>query len=168
MVSPGLPLPPELFASTFPFHLAFGRELEVVQVGEVLQRICPGLSPGSRLTDHFRITLPNTPAAFDSIREHARSVFLLESLHSALQLKGQMVSVGEPEVMLFLCSPWVNDVTALGELGLVLADFPVHDPTADFLLLLQAQNTALADARKLTDKLLSQRAELRKAAEIGR
>jgi len=105
MVSPRFPLPPELFARVFPFHLAFGRDMEVVEVGEVLHRICPGLSAGSRLNHHFRITRPNIPVEFDPIREHARSVFLLESLHSALQLKGQMVYVEEPEVMLFLCSP---------------------------------------------------------------
>ena len=103
MAFPRFSLPPELFGTLFPFHLAFDRNMEIVQVGTVLERICLGLSVGSRLGRHFQITRPNIQVEFDAIREHSRSVFILESRYSALQLKGQMVYVEQPEVMLFLC-----------------------------------------------------------------
>ena len=128
-------LPPELFGTLFPFHLVFDRNMEVAQVGTVLERICLGLSAGRRLEQHFEIKRPRIPLDFEAIREHSRSAFILESRHSALQLKGQMVYLDPPGAMLFLCSPWIVDLTTLANLGLTLSDFAVHDPTADFLFL---------------------------------
>ena len=165
MAFPRFGLSPELFGTLFPFHLAFGRNMEIVQVGAVLQRICVGLSAGSQLGQHFLINRPNIQIEFDAIREHSRSIFILQSRHSALQLKGQMVYVEQPEVMLFLCCPWIVDLTTLGDLGLALNDFPIYDPSADFLFLLQAQNTSLAEAKELTNRLAGQRAELHKLYE---
>lgn len=46
--------------------------------------------------------------------------------------------------------------------GLTLNNFPIHDPVVYFFFLLQAQNTALSDTKKLTSELTRQRAELRK------
>lgn len=133
-----------------------------MQVGEVLQQICPGLCIGSRLEQYFQISRPNIQIEFDTIREHSKSLFLLKSLHNAMQLKGQMVYVDHPEAMFFLCSPWITDIASLKDFGLTLNNFAIHDPVVDFLFLLQAQNTALSDAKKLTGELTRQRAELRK------
>ncbi|MFQ5791799.1 MAG: diguanylate cyclase, partial [Acidobacteriota bacterium] len=165
MASKRLGLPSALLRAVFPFHLAFDRHLEIVQVGDVLKRICPGLSVGGRLDENFRISRPNTRPEFDSLRELSRSVFILESRYIPLQLKGQMLYNEGQDVMLFLCSPWVTDLATLGPLGLSLNDFAVHDPIADFLFLLQAQNTALSDRKKLARKLATQRAELRASNE---
>jgi class 3 adenylate cyclase len=142
--------------------------MEIVQVGTVLERICFGLSAGSPLGQHFQIKRPNIPVGFDTIREHSRSAFILEVRHRALQLKGQMVYVEQPEVMLFLCVPWIIDVTALATLGLTLNDFAIHDPTADFLLLLQTQHTSLSEAKELTGRLTGQRAQLERLSRLKR
>ena len=163
VVPPQFSLPPHLFAEIFPFHLVFNRNTEVLQVGEVLQRICPKLSVGSQLNQHFQIIRPYIGIEFNRIQEQSKSLFLLESLHNAMQLKGQMVYVEQSEVMLFLGSPWITEVATLKSIGLTLNDFPVHDPIVDFLFLLQAQNTALSDTKKLTNELTKQRTALRKA-----
>ncbi len=156
-------LEPQGFERIFPFHLAMNRQMEIVQVGEVLQRVCPRLSVGSRLEQHFRIARPSIAVAFDAIRTESQSVFLLDALHDGMRLKGQMLYLAQPEVMLFLCSPWITEAAALDAFGLTLNDFAIHDPVVDFLFLLQSQNTALSDAKKLTDKLTKQRAKLREA-----
>ena len=168
MAVPRFSLPPELFSTLFPFHLAFDRNMEVVQVGRILERMCLGLSAGSRLGRHFQITRPKIPVEFDVIREHSRSVFILESRHGARQLKGQMVYVEQPEVMLFLGFPWIVDLTTLPDLGLALNDFALHDPTPDFLFLLQTQNTSLADAKELTNRLTGQRAQVERLGRLKR
>ena len=168
MAVPRFSLPPELFGTLFPFHLAFDRNMEVVQVGTVLERISLGLSVGSRLGRHFQIKRPNIQVEFEAIREHSRSVFILESRHSALQLKGQMVYVEQPEVVFFLCFPWIVDLTTLADLGLALNDFAIHDPTADFLFLLQIQNSSLAEANTLTNRLTGQRAQLERLGRLKR
>jgi GGDEF domain-containing protein len=161
-------LPPELFGTLFPFHLVFDRNMEVAQVGAVLERICLDLSVGRRLEQHFRIKRPCISLDFEAIREHSRSAFILESRHSALQLKGQMVHLDPPGVMLFLGSPWIVDVTTLANLGLTLNDFAVHDPTADFLFLLQTQNASRAEAKTLTTRLTGQRAQLERLSRLKR
>ena len=162
ILSPRFSLPPHLFTKIFPFHLAFDRNTLIVQVGDVLQRLCPGLSLGSRIGQHFRLLRPNIQVEFDRFQEHSRCLFLLESLDNGMQLKGQMVYVEQPEVIFFLCSPWITEVAAVKSLGLTLKDFAIHDPVVDFIFLLQAQNTALSDAKKLTSELTRQRAELSK------
>jgi len=165
MTSSRLGLSTGLFEAVFPFHLAFDRQMQIVQAGEIFDRIYPELSVGSRLDECFRIARPSGRVDFGRIRDLSRSVFLLESRHRALQLKGQMVYAEERDVMLFLCSPWVTDLATLSSLGISLSDFAIHEPIADFLCLLHAQNTAVSDLKELTGKLTSQRAELRLANE---
>jgi len=159
---------PELFATLFPFHLVLDKNMEVVQVGAVLQRICTGLACGSRFEEHFQIERPNVRAEFGAIREHSRSAFIVGSRHKALQLKGQMAYREQPEVLFFLCFPWITDLTTLADLGLTLGDFSMHDPTADFLLLLQTQISALAEARELSSRLTGQRAQLERLSRLKR
>ena len=73
-----------------------------------------------------------------------------------------MLYVDERDVVLFLCSPWLSDTSDLRDLGLRLEDFAIHDPIADFLFTLQAQKTALEDAKKLTDQLGDEREKLQR------
>ncbi|OLP16556.1 hypothetical protein BST81_20375 [Leptolyngbya sp. 'hensonii'] len=153
---------PDLLTEIFPFHIAFNRNHEIVQVGKVIQQLYPNLQIGSQLEQHFRIDRPKIPLSFDRISQQSGALFLLESLHNRMKLKGQMMYIQCPEVMLFLCSPWVTDLASLKAFGLSLNQFAIHDPVVDFLFLLQAQNTALSDAKKLTDQLTEQRTELRK------
>jgi diguanylate cyclase (GGDEF)-like protein/PAS domain S-box-containing protein len=159
--SSGFSLPPHLFSEVFPFHILFNRNHEILQIGNGLCQVYPNLSVGSRLEQHFQINRPKIQVDFDVIQQHTRSLFILESLQNSMQLKGQMVYVSYVDAIVFLCSPWITQIASLKSFGLSLKDFAIHDPIADFLFLLQAQNTALADAKKLTDQLTRQRAELR-------
>ena len=49
--SPSIALSPELFAATFPFHLAVNRRLEIIQVGRSLARLVPAAQPGAALAE---------------------------------------------------------------------------------------------------------------------
>ena len=166
MIPPYLSLSPSLLAKVFPFHIVFNKNREIVQAGEVLQRISPESLVGSRLEQHFQICRPRVALDFDAIRKHSRSLFLLESLHNGMQLKGQIIEVEEEEVIFFLGSIWVTDTATLGTLGVKLKDFAIHDPIVDFLFLLQAKDSALADAKHLTEELTQQQAELHSALQI--
>jgi signal transduction histidine kinase len=166
MASPHLTLSPELLAKAFPFHFAFSRNREIVQAGDVLGRISPEPLVGKLIEQHFQINRPKILVDFDAISKQSRALFILEFLHNGMQLKGQMMYQPEQEVIFFLGSPWITDTISLAPLGLKLKDFAIHDPIVDFLFLLQAQNTALADAKNLTSELKQQRAELRSALQI--
>ncbi|AFZ12573.1 histidine kinase [Crinalium epipsammum PCC 9333] len=166
MIPPYVSLSPALLAKLFPFHIAFNKNTEIVQAGEVLQRIAGESLVGSQLEQHFQIARPRVKIDFDAIKKQSRSLFLLESLHNGMQLKGQMVYVEEQEVIFFLCSLWVTETETLGTLNVKLRDFAIHDPIVDFLFLLQAKDTALTDAKKLTEELTQQQEELNSALQM--
>lgn len=166
MTSPQFSLSPELFAQAFPFHLVFNRNREIIQVGEVLQRVHPQLVVGSRLEEHFKINRPKVQFDFTAFVKQTRSLFLFESLHNGMQLKGQMLYHEAEELMFFLCSVWVTETAMLSTLGLKLKDFAIHDPIVDFLFLLQTRNNALNDAKKLTEELMQQQRQLEDGLKI--
>ncbi|MBW4474923.1 MAG: hypothetical protein KME45_31770 [Stenomitos rutilans HA7619-LM2] len=155
-----LSLSPALFAQAFPFHLVINQDLAILQAGEVLQRLIPHPLVDSTLGQHFRIYRPNIALDFTSILQQTRSLFLLQSLHKPMQLKGQMLYAEEPALLFFLGSPWLTDTASLSPLGLKLKDFAIHDPVVDFLFLLQAQTIALAEMKTLTEQLSQQKTQL--------
>jgi len=155
-----LSLPAEQFAAVFPFHMAFDAELRVVQAGAALTRVYPQVRAGARLTDHFRIARPRGVATFAAIGRQQHMLFLLEPLARGLTLRGQMLPLAAAGLIVFLSAPWVTSARQLGEIGLSLNDFAIHDPIAERLTLLQAQHTALDDAARMAAQLEAQRAEL--------
>ena len=154
-------LAPGQFESLFPFHVACDRELQVIQVGHALARICPGLQEGSRLGDTLEIVRPAIPLDWDSIRSNAAVLFVLRSRTGSLRLRTQLLVTDDPPRLVFLASPWVQDAAELEALGLSLSDFALHDATPDMLQLVQATTVALKDTRALADRLADQRARLR-------
>lgn len=153
-------LPPAAFAQAFPFHMAFDSQLRIMQAGVALRRICPELRTGTSLLEYFRISRPRAMDSYAAIHAQQRSLFILEPLTIGLTLKGQMLALDEPGIIVFLCSPWVTSLTQISSAGLSLADFAIHDSVADLLTLLQARQTALDDASRLATLLSDQRAEL--------
>jgi serine phosphatase RsbU (regulator of sigma subunit) len=167
----GIGLSPQLVDRAFPFHIAFRADGRVLQVGSVLQRLCPMLS-GGVIGDTFKVVRPQPmPFEFDLIRHHPRTVFVLQMLGGTLKLKGQMTLM-EDEVMVFLGSPWITELTELAALNLQLGDFAVHDQVVDCLFLIQSQQTALADVRRLASqqsvKLAQQQSALLEAERLAR
>ncbi len=159
----GFSLLPDVFATIFPFYIVLNRDLEMVHVGPVLERLYPDILENKDFQTKFQIKRPNVIADFDAIRAHPRSLFLLESLDNGMQLKGQIIYVDYEEVILFLGSPWITDTNLMSNFKLKVSDFALHDPVADFLFLLQAQTTSLKDAKRLADKLAKQKIEIRNA-----
>ena len=156
MHPPDLTLPPQLFAQAFPFHFVFKSDRTIVQSGEVLQRLIPQII-GSQLDQCFQIKRPIIKNAdFAAISKQSHSIFTLKSLHSEMILKGQMMPVTDSEVIFFLGSPVVTEISQLNQLGIKLKDFAIHDSVTDFLFLLQAKS-------KLMDELTEQQAKLKDA-----
>ncbi len=168
----GVGLSPELVARAFPFHIAFAPDGRVLQVGPVMQRLCPELA-GSSIADMFEIVRPEPmPFDFELIRNHRRTVFVLQMRSGMMKIKGQMMLVDEGAVHLFLGSPWITELSELSTLNLQLNDFAVHDQVVDCLFLIQSQQTALADVRRLASqqsvKLALQQSALLEAERLAR
>ncbi|MCO5209257.1 MAG: ATP-binding protein [Caldilinea sp.] len=157
-------LSPQQFAEAFPFHLAIDREMTVRQVGRSLARVLPALTVGSRLLDHLVVEYPPGMDTFDEIVV-ADMLFILAAPDRSVRLRGQVITVGDGKMALFLASPWLDGPEDMTRLGLTLSDFARHDSVVDILQTIQAQKAALADLRMLAERLASQRAELRKTNE---
>jgi hypothetical protein len=162
MSSLALNLSPQQFAAAFPFHVVLDERLCVLQLGSVLQRLCPDMAVGASFDAHFLIQKPVLPSTdFETLRGHAASLFVLRHRRASLRLRGEMVV--QERRLFFLGSPWVAEMADLTRLGLSLNDFAVHDPVADLLFLLQTKNKALADAQELSRRLKEQQDSLRDA-----
>ncbi|MDX2096598.1 MAG: response regulator [Leptolyngbyaceae cyanobacterium bins.59] len=135
MMPCSLGLPPQLFAKAFPFHLVLNDRNEIIQVGEVLQRVHSVLLVGELLGDHFYLRRPRIACDVAAIRKQPQALFLLESRQNGMQLRGQMLGGESPEPVFFLGSPWAVDATSLHQYGLDLKDFAIHDPIANYLML---------------------------------
>ncbi|HEY9656925.1 MAG TPA: histidine kinase dimerization/phospho-acceptor domain-containing protein [Allocoleopsis sp.] len=164
-------LSPELFTTIFPFHLAFNRNYQLVQLSHALQQNYPDLVVGNLFEQHFQITCPLIALDFQAIQKQPYISVLLTVRSCGNQLKGQMLYAPEHEAMLFFGSPWVTTRDDSAPLNLSLHEAVLHDialhkgnlyeaaldsPVADYLVLCQAQKTALLEIHQLVDNLTQQ------------
>ena len=156
----GIGLGPEEFVQAFPFHLVLDARLQIVQVGAVLQRLCPTLRAGEPLTEHVQIKRPRGLDSFAQVFQQRQMLFILELRANGLVLKGQMLPIKAGELLAFLGSPWVTSLEQLREIDVSLSDFAVHDPIADYLVLLQTKNVALAESQGMARRLGEQHEHL--------
>ena len=160
----------DLLATAFPFHLVFDADLRIVRVGRGIERICPQAVPGVELMEVARVVRPKGLKDHAAILARSSQLFVLQLVHNGLQLRGQVLqlpeSVAHAGCLAFVGSPWVTDLKTLEGLGLTLADFAIHDPVTEFVLLLQTRDMALDDAQVLARKLEQERAELREVAAM--
>ena len=161
MTSTGLRLNSEEFRDIFPFHVAFGRDLRLAQVGRSWARLLPDVVPGASLSSLFTITRPGTRLDFDTLRSHSGALFVMECTPLAMSLRGQLRLASDGQHLLFLASPWVTDLKELKRFNLTLTDFPAHEPVSDYLFLLQTQRRALTDASQLAIDLQQREGTLR-------
>lgn len=144
--------------------MVFDRQLNIVQFGRSIAKICPGIVAGTPLGKLFHIATPDVGSDFNAIHEQSFTVFFVERLGANLTLKGQMLYLGAEDVMLFLCSPVVRELANLAEIGLELSDFAIHDSAVDFLILLQTKTNTINDVRKMAERL-KQEVAVRREAE---
>jgi len=147
----------------FPFHVAFDRDLSIVGVGSTLARICPGAVPGAAFRDVFEIRRPEGVTDFEGFLRNQRNLFLVAPVGTEVLLRGQVLWEEAAGTMLFLGSPWITDPSQIGQIGLSLSDFAIHDPIVDLVHLVQAQKAAYDDLKRMAATLTEQRAELREA-----
>jgi PAS domain S-box-containing protein len=146
----------------FPFHIAFDRELRVLQRGAAIARICPELVPGAVTNRHFQLIRPDVPWNIEALALPG-TLFLLRHTALGLLLRGEMRRLPDGRGLLFLGSPWVTNLGELRDLGLSIRDFPIHDSISDFLFLIQSKNVTLAETERLAAAVSAQRVELRLA-----
>ncbi|MEZ4236498.1 MAG: ATP-binding protein [Myxococcota bacterium] len=134
------------FRRAFPFHVVLDRTSRIVQVGPSLARLSPGLRAGEPLDEALEPRRPRTPLRWELLHRHVDTVCRMAVRGTSIELRGQWTADGDH--LVFLGSPWVTDLDALGGTALSLADFAPHDPVVDYLFLLRARDVALQDAKR--------------------
>ncbi len=154
----------EFLEDQFPFHLALDRNLNLVSFGRSLPRITGTKELNAPVSRFFDIVQPCDEWDFQQIKASTGTRALLQAASGA-RLRGQFVSVQEGELLLFLGAPCLASPDDLARTGLSASDFAAHDPTPEFLPILQAQNAMLDETRQLAQELAIQRTEATVAQE---
>jgi signal transduction histidine kinase len=127
------------FDSIHPFHMVIDRDMALQHMGPAIAKLAPGIQTGSPFSDYFKILRPQTNPTLEGITGMQRAVFLLECITQGVTLKGQMLVDEARELIFFVGSPLMDDRMQLGEYGLTLTDFPIHDSSMDLVIFQEQQ-----------------------------
>ena len=155
-------LPSENLAQAFPFHFVLDSSLQIVQVGDVLERMLTQSVIGDLAEEHFVISRPKIDWDLGRILAKQTSLFVLSAKSTPFNLKGQMMWVEEDDVLFFLGSVLGHKPSELKRLDLKLKDFALHDATTDFIILQRTSQMALEDAQALTQQVQRQKEQVEK------
>lgn len=148
----GVGLSPQLLQVAFPFVLGFDQQMSTRFTGPALRRICSAAVPGVGVTRLVELVSPLVEFTFAAMAARPRSSIVLrlrEQEGRGLLLRGQVIIDEGSGIALFLGSPWVQNPEELIERGLSIGDFPPHDGQLDRMVLVQAQEMARQDTRRL-------------------
>jgi PAS domain S-box-containing protein len=159
--SPQIGLPPEAFERIFPFYLSWDSDLNVTGCGPSLAKICADVVEGVALTAVFAMIRPYGEISLAYFQAHVEHLLLFQHRSTGTRFRGQLLQLPDQGVSVMLASPWLQDTKQMEELGMTFADFAIHDQSLDLLQLLQTQQVANQDLKKLTERLTAQREKLR-------
>ena len=149
----------------FPFHVILDRDLKVQRVAPVIKRLLPALVPGQMLDRVFEPLRPVGPLTAEAVPQLTDTLLILRSRQPPpLVVKGQIAPLSDGRLML-LVSPRVADADEMLRLQLTAADFALHDPTSETLVVLQAMRASLMDAELLAKRLRQTRDEALQASK---
>ena len=142
----------ERFAESFPFGFILDHEHRVSVVGEVLSRR-EDVRKGDEVDAAFEVLRPRNVGSFAAIVPSPGVTVVLRQRASDLRIKGSVLPLRAGGQVAFIGSPVLRSVGEVAAQRLTLADFPPSDSTPDLLLVMQANKTALTDARELGKEL---------------
>jgi PAS domain S-box-containing protein len=149
------------FLRAFPFYFAWDDDGLIVSVGPSLMKLCSQSLIGMRLDGMFDSQRPAGDFSVTFARENPDQLFILKHKQKDCILRGTLMFLDELKLTVMLAAPWITHASQLQTYGLTLNDFGLQDQTLDLLQLLQTQDMAAADLRRLNETLVKQRTKLR-------
>ena len=160
----GFSLTPFQFATAFPFHVVVDDDMRIVQLGPALARVCDPFGPVESWSESFELCQPaQAVEEIGDLRGLAGQSLMIEHRASGMRLRGELMTRTDDRRVCFLGSPWVLDPAELKQFDLTVGDFANHDPSTDFLFLIRSRDVAMADAKRMADRLREQSSKLRRA-----
>ncbi len=154
----------------FPFFILLNREMEIVNYGKSLEKICPE-ARGGIFTDFFTIHRPTIiKPCFSAIKALQNGMFFLNGVNASqtysINLRGQFEFLDAGNSLIFLGSPWFVKLDEVSEKKLTLNDFAIHDASIDLLHVLETKEIAEKDNQELLAKINSERNQYKHFALI--
>lgn len=147
---------------TFPFHIRLSASGGVRSFGPAWPRLGYDFRRGDLLEEHFTLEAPLAGPATAATLTALRGQLLILETRSGLRLKGGS-SVLEGSLVLTIL-PVIENLAHLAELGLTLLEFPPHDVSGEFLLLLHTLEVGRRDMKASLEHLHEKKTELDRAA----
>lgn len=151
--------PDRFVGQLFPFHLRIDHRGRVVGFGRSAGKLFPRIAQGADLGDIANCIRPDVSGCLGNLWGLTDSIILLQSRASGTRWRGQGVIAPGGESMFLVGSPWFDSPEVFGAAGLRLADFALHDPSFDLVLLAQAHARSAAEIRRLADRIRFQAIE---------
>ena len=137
----------------FPFSFSTNTEGRITTMGPSLQKLVPKCSIGCQFSDFFEFTRPKDTRFSADIRFLMGEMVNLKVVQGGSPLMGQILYLEETDSIVFVVSLFVQQVDQVSKLGLTFTDFAIQDQVFDFLMLMQSQRRASAEADRLNRKL---------------
>jgi len=136
-----------------PFNFSLDKDLSIIELGTSFRKIYPNATLGQSFCSMFIIERPViSTVSFVKLTACGSILFMLRCQQGVgPDLYGQFIE--EDGHLIFAGNPRVLSTSDVDKLGLTFNDFAVHDSINDFLIVLQTQQTSMADLRSLTNKL---------------
>ncbi|MEY3237127.1 MAG: hypothetical protein RI883_1228 [Bacteroidota bacterium] len=142
MKSQNIQLTQSNFGNLFPFFIVFDNSLKIITIGPSIQKLLGDLK-GNYFGDLFKFIRPtlSIKMEFESMKEHLDTIVIVESIEHPLKtrLRGQFIFEEHSNEIIFINSPWINQITELSYLDLLISDFAIHDTMIDTLQLLHSK-----------------------------
>ena len=144
----------------FPFHVIFNSDMELLQFGNSMGKICPEIQQAEYWGDCFQILRPRLITDIKSLQRFQNNLFVVKCAHQQLEFKGSISFLEESDTYLFLATPIIRDVPSLADHGIGLNDFAKHDPFIDFMFLMQTRDKSIQEIEEYSVRLKQKNKEL--------
>ena len=151
------------FNSMFPFFILMDHELRMIELGSSLTKLFPDIKE-QLFSNHFQIIRPHIDQySYHDIKHQGRGVVMIKSDH--IHLRGQLEILEDCQSILFIGAPWFNQADELTTSGLSIGDFAHHNPSLEFLQLLQTEEITNKELKDLLKSVNQKKIELERAYE---
>ena len=139
------------------FHIVINEDNAIESRGSSLVSLHPAaassLVPEQLLTCLRPVGMPLT---FDELRRTAGKYLILDYVPVGLKLRGQFVVDGAGHRGVFLGAPWFQKASEFAAYGLSMESLPGHYGLIEALFIMQTNEAALGDFRRLSEQLRQQ------------
>ncbi len=151
------------------FHLLIGADDVIHSRGAALVRLHPAPGETLRPAELLKALRPSGMAMnFSSLAGLAGKYLILEYLPRQLKLRGQFVVDPAGDRGVFLGAPWFQQAKEFAAHGLTMDSLPAHYGLVETLFIMQTNEAALGDFRRLSEQLRNQQEELKRAEQEAR